>query len=85
MSLLTFIAPEVAIVVSGLLICVTLILDVMQIYRYDADIEKAKRLLHDYTWAAFILIAPFGEIQSLIDMFHYILTNSSGGVIDDIG
>ena len=80
LSLLTFIAPEVSFIISGLLLITTLILDVVQIYRYDADLSKAIQLIKDYIWGVVDLFAPFKEFQDLADILYNVFTND-GGVV----
>ena len=80
LSLLTFIAPEVSFIISGLLLITTLILDVVQIYRYDADLSKAIQLIKDYILGVVDLFAPFKEFQDLADILYNVFTND-GGVV----
>lgn len=81
LSLLTFIAPEVVVIIGGILIVSTWALDVIQLYRYDAQPDKGIKLGVDIVKSLISIISPFGDIvQSIIDAldFSYNYRNGAG-------
>ena len=71
LTLLTFIAPEVSVIISTILAATSVILGIIQLYRYDAVPDRAVDLAEATILMIIGALSPFGYLQPLVDVLYY--------------